>query len=65
MGLAKRNKAHPRASRVPFGIRRILKMKAIAFWVQKRRREGAAIALEGLNEETVRTLIREMTLALK
>jgi hypothetical protein len=41
-------------------------MKAIAFWVRKRRREGADIALEGLNEEIVRTLIRgEMTLASK
>jgi hypothetical protein len=40
-------------------------VKAIAFWVRKRRREGAEIALEGLNEEVVCTLIREMTLASK
>jgi hypothetical protein len=40
-------------------------VKAIAFWVRKRRHEGAEIALEGLNEEVVCTLIREMTLASK
>jgi hypothetical protein len=62
MGRKRNNEACPQASQVHFGICHILKMKAIDFWVQKRHREGANIALEGLNEETVRTLIREMTL---
>jgi hypothetical protein len=65
MGRKRNNEACPQASQVHFGICHILKMKAIDFWVQKRHREGANIALEGLNEETVRTLIREMTLASK
>jgi hypothetical protein len=53
----------PGPDQMRFGIRRIIKMKVIAFWVRKQRREGVeATILDQLNEVVIRTTMREMTI---
>jgi hypothetical protein len=65
--MAKRNEGRsPQANRVVFGIRRILKLKAVAFWVRKQRREGVApddMNVHDLDADVVATMIREMSLS--
>jgi hypothetical protein len=53
----------PGPDQMRFGIRRIIKMKAIAFWVRKQRREGVEATVDQLNEVVIHTAMREMTIS--
>jgi hypothetical protein len=53
----------PGDGHVGFGIGRITKFKAIAFWVRKQRQEGVAIAIDRLDADVIRGMICEMTIA--
>lgn len=64
--MAKRNEARSAGTRVNFGIRRILKLKAVAYWVRKKRREGVEaddMNVHDLDDDTISGMIRELSLA--
>ena len=62
--MAKRNeKPTPENTRVHFGIARIKKMKAVAFWVCKQRREGVPVDINNLTAAVIAKAITEKTLA--
>lgn len=65
--MAKRNELCSAATRVKFGIRRILKLKAVAFWVHTKCREGVDaddLNVHDLDLDLVTAMIREMSLAM-
>jgi hypothetical protein len=62
--MAKRNEMRtPENTRVHFGIARIKKMKAVAFWVRKQRREGIPLDINNLTPAVIADAITEKTLA--
>jgi hypothetical protein len=52
----------PGPDHMRFGITRLNKMKSIAFWVRKQRREGIEATVDQLNEAVIRAAMREMTI---
>jgi hypothetical protein len=50
----------PGPDQMHFGICRIIKMKAIAFWVRKQCREGVEATVNQLNEVVICTMMQEM-----
>jgi hypothetical protein len=44
---------HPGDGHISFGIGRITKFKAVAFWVQKQRREGATVTIDRLDTDVI------------
>ena len=62
--MAKRNETRtPANTRVHFGIARIKKMKAVAFWVRKQRREGIPVDVTNLTAAVIAHTIMEKTLS--
>ena len=62
--MAKRNETRtPANTRVHFGIARIKKMKAVAFWVRKQRREGIPVDVTNLTAAVIAHTITEKTLS--
>jgi hypothetical protein len=53
----------PGPDQMRFGITRLVKMKAIAYWVRKQRREGLAATIDRLNNAVLAGTIREMTIS--
>ena len=61
--MAKRNEMRTPANvRVHFGIARIKKLKAVAFWVRKQRREGVPVDVANLTAAVIADAITEKTL---
>jgi hypothetical protein len=58
----KNEKRTPAATRVRFGIQRVLYVKALSFWVRKQRREGIPLSIDNLNPDVIRTMVQEMNL---
>jgi hypothetical protein len=52
----------PVAQHVNFGMHRIRKFKAIAYWVRKCRYEGTVADVANLNQEAITAMSRELTL---
>jgi hypothetical protein len=52
----------PVAQRVNFGMHRISKFKAIAYWVRKCFYEGTVVDVANLNQEVIMAMSRELTL---
>jgi hypothetical protein len=48
--------------RIPFGINRIIKLKAVAYWVRKSLREGSPVTIAVLTPAMVSAMIRERAL---
>jgi hypothetical protein len=62
--LAKRNKLRATAAaRVQLGMTRIKRLKAVAFWVHKQRREGVPVDDANLMMAVIAPTIAEKTLA--
>jgi hypothetical protein len=53
----------PGPDQMRFGIRCIIQMKAIAFWVRKRGREDVEATVDQLNEVVICTTMQEMTIS--
>jgi hypothetical protein len=61
--MARRHESYtPVAQRVNFGMRRIGKFKAIAYWVRKCRHEGTPVDVANLNQDVITQMGRELTL---
>jgi hypothetical protein len=59
----KNKKRTPAATRVHFGIQRVLYVKAVSFWwVCKQRREGIPVLIDNLNLEVIAQMVQEMNL---
>jgi hypothetical protein len=52
-------------NRISFGIGRVQKLKAVAFWVRKCQREGTLIAVADLNPDLIQRMGKEKLLAEK
>jgi hypothetical protein len=61
--MARRHESYtPVAQRVNFGMRRIGKFKAIAYWVRKCHHEGTTVDIVNLNQDVNTQMGRELTL---
>jgi hypothetical protein len=61
--MARRHESYtPVAQRVNFGMRRIAKFKAIAYWVRKCRHEGTTVDVANLSQDVITQMGRELTL---
>jgi hypothetical protein len=62
--MAKRNESRTTAAaRVQLGMTRIKRLKAVAFWVRKQRREGVPVDVGNLTAAVINQMIAEKTLA--
>jgi hypothetical protein len=61
--MADKNEKHsPVATRIHFGIQRVLYVKAVSFWVRKQRREGIPVLIENLNPDVITQMVQKMNL---